>query len=94
MCRYRHGGQAGTYSAVVGEHNREVTESNERKHAIDAIFVHAQYDSVTVNNDIALLKLKQPVTYSDHVSPACLPDKDIAVDTICVATGWGTTQSE
>merc|ERR1712179_199236 len=55
---------------------------------------HSEYNSKTIINDIALLKLSSPVGYSHGISPVCLPinqasqlfdGKDATV------TGWGTT---
>ena len=56
--------------------------------------MHEQYDKIRVNNDIALLKLKTPIRFNRNVKPICLPDKDLFGDPICVATGWGKTQSK
>ncbi len=89
----RHGGRAANYNAVVGEHERYKSEGTETVHTVDAIFEHSQYDSRTTNNDNALLKLTKEIAFNDYVSPACLPDKDVAKDTICVTTGWGETRS-
>ena len=38
-----------------------------------AAIVHPDYSTVTKDNDIALLKLVQPVELSTY-TPACLPD--------------------
>lgn len=35
---------------------------------------HPEYDSNTIFNDIALVKLANPVYLSDQISPACLPN--------------------
>lgn len=38
------------------------------------MFQHPEYDrTVTVMNDICLLKLSGSVEYNSHVQPACLP---------------------
>lgn len=42
-----------------------------------------------VLTDIAILHLKEPVTYSDTISPACLPSRDLPEDTTCYIIGWG-----
>uniref|UniRef100_A0A3B4TA27 pancreatic elastase II n=1 Tax=Seriola dumerili TaxID=41447 RepID=A0A3B4TA27_SERDU len=43
------------------------------------------------SNDIALIKLSSPVTLSDTVMPACLPDRDFVLPhgSPCYVTGWG-----
>ncbi|XP_063845815.1 serine protease 33-like isoform X3 [Scylla paramamosain] len=41
-------------------------------------------------NDIALLKLPYPVTFTDTIKPLCVAqDKDIPFGSTSVATGWG-----
>lgn len=48
------------------------------------------------SNDIALIKLAEPVEMSDTIQVACLPDKDamLARDYPCYVTGWGRLWSE
>lgn len=58
------------------------------------IVQHPQFDKPTVNNDIALLKLDSPVTFSTAVSPVCLPFRHASKDfnkEVGIITGWGTT---
>ncbi|CAG0906626.1 unnamed protein product [Darwinula stevensoni] len=42
-------------------------------------------------NDISLLRLEEPVVYSDWVRPVCIPNEDAEVETgrICTVVGWG-----
>lgn len=40
---------------------------------VEAFFMHPEYDDYRVQNDIALIKLKTPLNFSDSVGPACLP---------------------
>ncbi|XP_074944138.1 plasminogen-like isoform X2 [Phalacrocorax aristotelis] len=44
--------------------------------------------------DIALLKLRSPVTITDHVKPVCLPETSLMVErnTECFLTAWGKTR--
>lgn len=50
-----------------------------------------RFDLKTYDNDIALLKLRRPIIYSDQVSPVCLPEQnnDVTPGTVCTVTGWG-----
>lgn len=45
-------------------------------------------------NDMALIKLNAPVTFSKYVKPICLPDPELKLGTgsNCYATGWGATR--
>lgn len=57
-----------------------------------SVHVHPEYYAGTLDNDLAILKLNQPVDFSGtpHISPACLPDKftDFTRQR-CWTTGWG-----
>ncbi|RXN03558.1 chymotrypsin-like protease CTRL-1 [Labeo rohita] len=57
------------------------------------VITHPLYSSTTVNNDIALLKLSSPVTYTPRISPVCLAPSTINIlpGTRCFTTGWGQT---
>lgn len=46
-------------------------------------------------NDIALIKLSSPVTYTNEIKPICLPPQSnnkAAVGITAVVTGWGRTR--
>ena len=49
-----------------------------------------------MSNDVMLLKLERPLTFSDEVSPICLPSqfKSIASGRRCFSTGWGALRGE
>ena len=42
---------------------------------IEKVIIHEAYDSVSQRNDIALVKISRPFTYTKVVSPSCLPYK-------------------
>ncbi|XP_059160827.1 chymotrypsinogen A-like [Physella acuta] len=49
------------------------------------------YDNQTYLNDIALLKLQEPLNFSESVRPICLPEGNIWDAAPCFAIGWGST---
>merc|ERR1711974_90443 len=64
---------------------------------ISEIIMHAGYDSGTVDQDFALLKMASKIDWASNpnIRPACLPDAaagdyDQWMSTV---TGWGTTSS-
>lgn len=52
---------------------------------------HPWYDSFSFNNDICLLRLSAPVTFTDYVSPVCLAAANSTAfsGTNVWLTGWG-----
>ncbi|KAM7374843.1 hypothetical protein PAMP_007478 [Pampus punctatissimus] len=55
------------------------------------IISHEKFDRVTNNNDIALLKLDTPLTFTQTVKPVCLPNiaVDLSAGQKAWITGWG-----
>ncbi|NWW29245.1 FA10 factor, partial [Falcunculus frontatus] len=70
--------QSKEIKVVVGEVDREKEEQSETMHTVEKIFVHSKFVAETYDNDIALLKLKEPVRFSEYVVAACLPKADFA----------------
>lgn len=59
---------------------------------MEQVINHEDYDSYTLNNDIALLKLSSKATLNDQVKPACLPDASNDYDDVnAIVSGWGAT---
>jgi secreted trypsin-like serine protease len=70
-------------------------ETGEVVHTVKAIHLHPKYKPNPVPEwDIALIELGEPITYTDHIQPICLPLSDttqIAPPNTAWGTGWGTT---
>ncbi|XP_026802088.3 vitamin K-dependent protein C [Pangasianodon hypophthalmus] len=83
------------FSVRLGEYKRLKFEGSEVTLPVVKIVPHPKYNSLTVDNDIALLRLESPVTFSTYIVPACLPSQDLAErvlhlnGTTMVVTGWG-----
>lgn len=60
---------------------------------VEKIISRPDYVSKTKNNDLALMKLKTPVTLSDLVKPVCLPNYGMMWEAPrpCWISGWGAT---
>ncbi|XP_055657122.1 coagulation factor X [Falco peregrinus] len=70
--------QSKEIKVVVGEVDREKKEQSETMHTVDKILVHSKYVAETYDNDIALIKLKEPIVFSEYIVAACLPEADFA----------------
>ncbi|XP_050717404.1 trypsin II-P29-like [Eriocheir sinensis] len=83
---------------TVGDYEREISTNNRLRVAVgvETVVSHPQYDTLTVDNDIALLRLSKALEYTLAVAPICLPcgmsETNFQKGTGTV-TGWGTTAS-
>merc|ERR1711934_878441 len=78
---------------LLGEHN--IADSDFNRVDVAEIINHPDYNSGTIDNDYAILRLKNPVNFTNEVSPACLP-ADLSVTyagVLATVTGWGTLSS-
>ncbi|KAK7069940.1 hypothetical protein SK128_012471 [Halocaridina rubra] len=75
----------------LGEHDLAVREGAELDYKISRAVTHPMYDSTTVDNDVALLQLPEPVEPGPKISPACLPEQgaSLPVGDSCTIIGWG-----
>ncbi|XP_078054920.1 transmembrane protease serine 9 isoform X2 [Mustelus asterias] len=57
------------------------------------IIVHTKFNTFSLDTDIALLELSEPVTLSKVIQPACVPSSShrFSDGMKCYITGWGTT---
>ncbi|XP_059166149.1 serine protease 1-like [Physella acuta] len=80
---------------VVGDHSLIKHDEGEQVFRVERILVHGKYDYKTVQNDIALLKVKpvngRGIRFNDFVQPACLPKINTPYrdGTTCIISGWG-----
>jgi hypothetical protein len=78
---------------TAGLHNKKNNEADTRQvRAVERIFMHSGYNEKTIQNDIAILRLAQPVQFNKFVQPACLPGPEPAADADVVLIGWGATK--
>ncbi|XP_046750358.1 serine protease snake-like [Diprion similis] len=82
-------GQAGSPSVVrLGDHNLGERAEGQIVE-IKRIQRHPTYKPPAMYADIALVELKIPVTFTDHIKPACLYPEYDATPAQAWATGWG-----
>ena len=77
---------------MVGAHQRTIHESSQQIHWVKRVWEHPEYDSRRTNNDLALLKLRDEIRYTDEILPVCLPNVPSTAGERCVTSGWGNTQ--
>ncbi|XP_041989116.1 trypsin-1-like [Aricia agestis] len=78
---------------ILGDHDQTLTtESAAIMRAVTSIVRHRSFDADSYNNDIALLKLRKPVSFSKIIKPVCLPPASIEpAGKEGIVVGWGRT---
>lgn len=76
----------------IGEYDlssdRETRRHVERR--VHITTTHPDFNSRTFDNDLALLRFRDPVTFQENIIPICLPtDDDRFVNRTGYVTGWG-----
>ncbi|XP_062393536.1 acrosin-like [Sardina pilchardus] len=84
---------AGDLEVYLGRQNQEGSNPNEVKRTVSQIITHPSFNSFTFDNDIALLHLSAPVTFTDYIRAVCLAASGSVVlnGTDSWVTGWGNT---
>ncbi|XP_037107784.1 tryptase-like [Syngnathus acus] len=79
----------------LGRQSQFGNNPNEQRRNVARFIIHEDYSPVTNNNDIALLELASPVTFTDYIRPVCLaaPESPVPAGTQVWVTGWGTIAS-
>ncbi|XP_008562319.1 PREDICTED: chymotrypsinogen B2-like, partial [Galeopterus variegatus] len=78
---------------VAGVFNKGANEEDAQVLKISKVFKNPSYNSISINNDITLVKLSTSATFNEKVSAVCLPSSsdDFPAGKLCVTTGWGLT---
>ncbi|KAM4859630.1 coagulation factor X [Thomomys bottae] len=87
------------FKVRVGDRNTEQEDGDEAVHEVDVIIKHNRFVPQTYDFDIAVLRLKTPITFRMNVAPACLPQKDWAEATLMtqksgIVSGFGRTHEK
>ncbi|XP_063368860.1 serine proteinase stubble-like isoform X1 [Cydia amplana] len=83
-----------TLTVYLGKHNLRTSVEGVQIKLVSEIRVHPQYNASSYSRDVGVLKLRERVTYSDFVRPACLwPDNEVDLTNVIgkkgSVVGWG-----
>ncbi|XP_051473798.1 coagulation factor X-like [Apus apus] len=84
------------FQVLVGLVDKDKEEPSRARHRVKSIFIHANFGREAFDSDIALLRLEEPITFSEDVIPACLPEEQFANNilmnqTFGIVSGFGNT---
>ncbi|MCL4151566.1 UNVERIFIED_CONTAM: hypothetical protein GTU68_005541 [Idotea baltica] len=81
---------AGYVEVVAGAHDLTVNEDSQVSLTSTDFFIHEDYSSLLIHNDIAMIQLPSSLTFNDYIQPICLPSgSDLGVGVDVTPTGWG-----
>ncbi|XP_063164813.1 acrosin-like [Candoia aspera] len=88
------------YKVVLGINRISQPGPDAQKRLIKRVINHKLYKNELnqtdggIKHDISLVELAEPVSCSDYIQPACLPDKSVTVSKLvqCSISGWGTME--
>ncbi|XP_064118548.1 brachyurin-like [Macrobrachium nipponense] len=76
---------------TFGAHNIYEHEPEQVKFYSSEFIVHEEFSPTDFLNDIALIKLQQPILFTPAIQPAELPTYSIQNGSRAILTGWGQT---
>ncbi|UYV73381.1 hypothetical protein LAZ67_10002969, partial [Cordylochernes scorpioides] len=81
--------QPSVWKVRLGEHNLKQQDPHERHVAVSVVHYYPWYKGY--DQDLALMRLVDPIESSDHIRPLCLPSASTTnfTDKTCMASGWG-----
>ncbi|XP_049299565.1 brachyurin-like isoform X2 [Anopheles funestus] len=64
-------------TAIMGVHNRNVQEATQQRIAFTTagIIPHPGYTRTNIRNDVAVVRLNSPITFTDRIQPTRLPGR-------------------
>uniref|UniRef100_A0A8C4SXH0 Transmembrane serine protease 5 n=1 Tax=Erpetoichthys calabaricus TaxID=27687 RepID=A0A8C4SXH0_ERPCA len=82
------------YAGIVTQSSVKLEENS--GYSVEKIIYNEKYHHRSHDNDIALMKLKLPLNFTDTVRPVCLPqyEEEFAGGTRCWISGWGHTRPD
>ncbi|XP_074697747.1 ovochymase-2 isoform X3 [Strix aluco] len=83
------------WMVVTGLHDLAEQEYRQKR-SVKQYIIHPSFNKTTMDSDIALLQLAEPLEFNPYVGPVCLPAKEEAVQPsrVCVITGWGAHEAD
>ncbi|CAI5790579.1 transmembrane protease serine 9-like [Podarcis lilfordi] len=96
-CFFNSMGSLLQYNVLLGAYQLSNLSDNAVISDVEQIILHPDYNGLSGSTgDIALIKLKSPVKFTNYILPICLPESStqFPLNEYCWVTGWGDIRSE
>ncbi|XP_026106167.1 prostasin-like [Carassius auratus] len=82
------------YTVYLGRQSQDLPNPNEVSRTVSQVILHPEYDNLPHDNDMALMRLSSPVTFTNYIQPVCLAAEGSTFNSDMMwVTGWGTINS-
>jgi len=78
---------------LAGKHDLSKTEPSEQRVKVAQMYSHEKFGGGVGPYDVGLLRLKSPLTFTDRVKPARLPQPNSIPQGAAILSGWGSISS-
>ncbi len=78
----------------LGKHSLSTVESTEQWIGVEKIIPYPKHNNRPHNNDIMLIKLRNPAIFNKYVKPIPLATNCSSAGEMCLVSGWGRTAGE
>ncbi|XP_033024294.1 serine protease 27-like [Lacerta agilis] len=95
-CFFNRIGPMFQYNVLLGAYQLSNLSDNAVISDVQQIILHPDYNGLaTSSGDIALIKLKSPIKFTNYILPICLPESSTQFPLYesCWVTGWGDIES-
>jgi secreted trypsin-like serine protease len=83
------------FTIHLGITNLKANDGTGLKLSTDLFYLHPDYNPVTLENDIGLIKLRMSITFTTYIKPVdFLPDNDLPAASSVLTLGWGQTSDD
>lgn len=79
------------YTVVMGAYKLSITNSHQITSTVQNLIINSLWSGAGTPGDIALIRLSNPITYTEYIMPVCVPPSSMnfPAGMNCTVTGWG-----